>query len=120
MLQVVTIDKERLVSEKQNNKACPEGARLPKEAMLLRDIFKFTKPSLDAFRPFGLTSRAYQGPEAKENKLELNSHYYIFLGGNFCENKYFFCIFGKTSRVPSEKVPRTTIGTRTAGWKSLL
>ena len=51
-----------LISEKQNNKASPTGARLPKEAMLLRDIFKFTKPSLHAFRPFGLISRACQGP----------------------------------------------------------
>ena len=39
---MVTIDRERLISEKQNNKASPTGARLPKEAMLLRDIFKFT------------------------------------------------------------------------------
>ena len=44
---MVTFDRERLISEKPNNKASPEGARLPKEAMLLRDIFKFTKPSLD-------------------------------------------------------------------------
>ena len=41
------------MSEKQNNKASAEGAGLPKEAMLLRDIYKFSKPSLDAFRPFG-------------------------------------------------------------------
>ena len=60
--QVVTIDRERLISEKQNNKASPTGGRLPTEAMLLRDIIKFTKPSLDAFRPFGLISRACQGP----------------------------------------------------------
>ena len=60
---MVTIDRERLISEKQNNKASPEGARLPKEAMLLRDIFKFTKPFLDAFRPLGLISRACQGQE---------------------------------------------------------
>ena len=59
---MVTIDRERLISEKQNNKASAEGAMLPKEAMLLRDIFKFTKPSLDAFRPFGLISRACQEP----------------------------------------------------------
>ena len=59
---MVTIDRERLISEKQNNKASAEGARHPKEAMLLRDICKFTKPSLDAFRPFGLISRACQGP----------------------------------------------------------
>ena len=32
---MVTIDRERLISEKQNNKASPTGARLPKEAMLL-------------------------------------------------------------------------------------
>ena len=40
---MVAIDRERLISEKQNNKASAEGARLPKEAMLLRDIFKFTQ-----------------------------------------------------------------------------
>ena len=57
-----TIDRERLISEKQNNKASAEGARLPTEAMLFRDVFKFVKPSLDAFRPFGLISRACQGP----------------------------------------------------------
>ena len=54
------IDRERLISQKRNNKASAEGARLPKEAMLLRDIYKFTKPSLDAFRPFGLISKAGQ------------------------------------------------------------
>ena len=59
---MVAIDRERLISEKQNNKASAEGARLPKEAMLLRDIIKFTKPSLDAFCPFGLISRTWQGP----------------------------------------------------------
>ena len=47
---MVTIERERLISEKQNYKASAEGARLPEEAMLLRDIFKYTKPSLDAFR----------------------------------------------------------------------
>ena len=50
------------LSEKRNNKASAEGARLPKEAMLLRDIYKFTKPFLDAFCLFGLISRACQGP----------------------------------------------------------
>ena len=59
---MVTIDKERLISEKQNNKVSAEGARLPKEAILLRDTYKFTKPSRDAFRPFRLISRAFQGP----------------------------------------------------------
>ena len=61
-LQVVTIDRERLISEKQNNMASPTSAELPKEAMLMREIFKFSKPSLDAFRPFRLISRACQGP----------------------------------------------------------
>ena len=37
---MVIIDRERLISEKQNNKVSPTGARLPKGAMLLRDIFK--------------------------------------------------------------------------------
>ena len=59
---MVTIDRGRLISEKQNNKESAEGARLPKGAMLLRDIYEFTKPYLDAFRPFGLISRACQGP----------------------------------------------------------
>ena len=58
---MVTIDRERLISEKQNNIASGEGARLLKEAMLLRDIIKFTKPPLDAFRPFGLISMVCQG-----------------------------------------------------------
>ena len=70
--QVVTIDKECLISEKQNNKASPTGRRLPKEAMLLRDIFKFTKPSLDAFRPFGLISRACQGPRGPPNSINVD------------------------------------------------
>ena len=55
------IDRERLISEKQNNKASAESARLPKEAMLLRDVFKITKPSQDAFCLFGLINRACQG-----------------------------------------------------------
>ena len=40
---MVTIDRERLVSGKQNNKASAEGARPPRGAMLLRDIFDFYK-----------------------------------------------------------------------------
>ena len=51
------------MSEKRNIKASAKGARLPKEAVLLRDIYKFIKPSLDAFRPFGLISRACQDPK---------------------------------------------------------
>ena len=70
--EVVTIDRERLICEKQNNKASPTGARLPKEAMLLRDKFKFTKPSLDAFRPFGLISRACQGPRGPPNSINVD------------------------------------------------
>ena len=69
---MVAIDRERLISEKQNNKASPAGVRLPKEAMLLRDIFKFTKPSLDAFRPFGLISRACQGPRGPPNSIKVD------------------------------------------------
>ena len=67
-----TIDRERLITEKQNNKASAEGARLPKEAMLLRDIFKFTKPSLDAFHPFGLISSACQGPTGPSNSINVD------------------------------------------------
>ena len=66
------MDRERLISEKQNSKVSAEGARLPEEAMLLRDIFKFTKPSLDAFRPFGLISRAFQGPRDSPNSIKVN------------------------------------------------
>ena len=69
---MVTIDRERLVSEKQNKKASAEGARLRKEAMLLRDLFKVTKPSLDAFRPFGLISRACQGPRDRPNSINVD------------------------------------------------
>ena len=68
---MVTIDKERLISDKQNNKTNAEGARLPKGTMLLRDVFKFTKPSLDALRPFGLISRACQGPRDPPRALTL-------------------------------------------------
>ena len=68
---MIAIDRERLISEKQNNKASCEGAGLSKEAMLLRDIFKFTKPSLDAFRLFGLISRACQGPRGPPIALTL-------------------------------------------------
>ena len=77
---MVTIDRERLISEKQNNKASPTGARLPKEAMQLRDIFKSTKPSLDAFCPFGLISRACQGPRGPPNSI--NVDYYNRLTQN--------------------------------------
>ena len=69
---MVTIDRERLISEKQNNKVSAEGARLPKDAMLLRDIYKFTKPSLDAFCPFGLIRRAYQGPRDPPNSINVD------------------------------------------------
>ena len=69
---MVTIDRERLISEKLNNKASAEGARLPKEVMLLRDFCKFTKPSVDAFRPFGLISRACQGPRDPPNSINVD------------------------------------------------
>ena len=69
---MVTIDRERLISEKQNNKASAEGARSPKEAMLLRDIFNFLKPFLDAFRSFGLISMACQGPRVPPNSINVD------------------------------------------------
>ena len=49
-----------------------EGARLPNKAMLLRDLFKLTKPSLDAFRPYGLISRACQGPRDPPNSINVD------------------------------------------------
>ena len=93
---MVTIDSERLISEKQN-KASAEGARLPKEAMLLRDIFKIMKPSLDAFRPFGLINKACQGPRGPPIALTLtfikqtNTKHktfvpFTFERGSFCRN----------------------------------
>ena len=71
---MATIDRERIISEKQNNIASAEGTRLPKGAMLLRDIIKFTKPSLDAFRPFGLISRACQGPRSPPKSINVDFH----------------------------------------------
>ena len=68
---MVTIERERLISEKQNNKASPKGARLSKEAMLLREIFKLTKPSMDAFCPFELISMAAKGQEVPPIALTL-------------------------------------------------
>ena len=69
---MVTINRERLMSEKRNNKVNAEGARLPKEAMLSKDIYKFTKPSLDAFRPFGLISRVCQAPRDPPNSINVD------------------------------------------------
>ena len=70
---MVAIDRERrLISEKQNNKDSAEDARLPKGAMLLRKNLKFTKPSLDAFRPFGLISRACERPRNPPNSINVD------------------------------------------------
>ena len=66
------IDRERLIREKRNNKASAEGARPPKAAMLIRDIFKFTKPSLDSFCLFGLISRAFQGSRDPPNSINID------------------------------------------------
>ena len=66
---MVTIDGQR---QKQNNKASAEGARFPRGAMLLRDIIKFTKPSMDAFCPFELISRACQGPRGPLNSINVD------------------------------------------------
>ena len=46
---MVTINRERLISEKQNNKASAEGAGLPKEAMLLREIYKAIPGRVSSF-----------------------------------------------------------------------
>ena len=68
---MVRIDRERLISEKQNNKASTKGARLPKGAMLLRDFFKYTKPSLDAFRPLDSSAGLAKGQEIPPIALRL-------------------------------------------------
>ena len=46
---MVTIVGERRISEKQNNNASAEGGRLPKGAMLLRDIYKAIPGSVSSF-----------------------------------------------------------------------
>ena len=69
---MVTIGKERLISEKRNNKMSVEGARLLKEAMLLRDIYKFTKSSVDAFRSFVLISRGAKDQEIPPSSINLD------------------------------------------------
>ena len=71
------IDRERLISEKQNNKAS--------EAMLRRDIYKFIKPSLDAFRPFGLITRACQGSKDPPTTLTLT------IKSNLTQSKRLTC-----------------------------
>ena len=91
---MVTIDRECLISEKQSNIASPEGARIPKEAMLLRDIFKFTKPSLDAFRPFGLISRACQRPRGPPIALTVYQKFPIHFATAF-SSIYIFPTYQK-------------------------
>ena len=46
--------------------------------MLLRDIFTFTKPFLDAFRSFGLISRACQGPRDIFFFFNIKCYFLIF------------------------------------------
>ena len=46
---MVTIDRERLISERRNNNASAKGAGLPKEAMLLRDIYKAIPGRISSF-----------------------------------------------------------------------
>ena len=60
---MVSIDKEHLLSERRDNKASAEDVKLPKRAMLLRDIYKFTKLSLDAFCPFDSSAWLAKGQE---------------------------------------------------------
>ena len=66
---MVTIDRERLKSEKQNNKASPEGARLPKEAMLLRDRnfkLRYSK-RLESIRVLGTDRKSVMMIKVKVN-----------------------------------------------------
>ena len=87
---MVTIDRERLVSEKQNNKGSPEGARLPKEAMLLRDVFKFAKPSLDAFRPFGSSAGLTKSQKQKKiNWSQIHITTFLWVGISVKTNTFF-------------------------------
>ena len=66
------IDRERLIIEKQNNKASAEGARLLEKAMLLRDIFKFTKLSLDAFVLLDSSAVLAKGQEISPNSINVD------------------------------------------------
>ena len=65
---MVAINRERLISEKQNNKAISEGARLLKVAMLLRD-FQFYKAI--PRRVLSLPSRACQGLRDPPNSINV-------------------------------------------------
>ena len=62
---------ERLISEKQNNRESAEGARLPKEAMLLGDIFKFTR-FLDILLVLFLGEQHKLTSDLQERKFENN------------------------------------------------
>ena len=68
---MVTIERERLISEKQNNKASAEGARLPKEPMLLRDILKFSKPSWTRFTLLDSPAGLAKGQEIPYNSIKV-------------------------------------------------
>ena len=65
---MVAIDTERLIGEKQKNKPSAEGARLLKEAMLLRDfqIYKAIPR-----RVLSLPSRACQGLRDPPNSINV-------------------------------------------------
>ena len=92
---MVTINSKPPISEKRNNKESDKGARLSKKAMLSRDINKVTKPSLNAFRLFELSSRACQGPRnppiaifrvhSTNKKNYLPTVYYMF--GSWSQHK---------------------------------
>ena len=45
----IALDREHLINEKQNNKASAKGMRFPKEAMLLRDIYKAIPRRVSSF-----------------------------------------------------------------------
>ena len=71
---MVTIDRERLIGEKQNNKASPTGVRLPKETMLLRDIFKFYKAIPGRVLSFWTHQQGL--PRAERSPNSINVDYY--------------------------------------------
>ena len=71
---MVTIDREleRLISEKQNNKASAEGARLPKEAMLLRDIFNLPSHLWTRFVLLDSSAGLAKGQEVPPNSINVD------------------------------------------------
>ena len=95
---MATIDRESLISEKQNNKVSTKGAKLPKGAKLLRDIFKFTKPFWNAFRYLdsstGLSKSQEIPPIALtlifKNNIYIHSHNKFLQKDFYCNTEIYF------------------------------